>query len=126
MVKLGVAVSPPLVRRAECVGSAPRLMNDPSTRPAERRASCRLAPTVLLVEDEAALRRVLARQLQAGGYRVIPAASGREALAILTEQAATIDLLLTDVMMHESPADCLAKPFTDTELRGALEAVLPQ
>ena len=39
------------------------------------------------------------RQLRAGGYRVIPAASGREALAILTRQADSIDLLLTDVMM---------------------------
>jgi two-component system cell cycle sensor histidine kinase/response regulator CckA len=42
---------------------------------------------------------MIARQLQTGGYRVIPAASGREALSILTERADTIDLLLTDIMM---------------------------
>ncbi len=56
-------------------------------------------PTVLLVDDQAAIRQLVERQLRAGGYRVIPAASGREALAILTRQADSIDLLLTDVMM---------------------------
>ncbi len=69
------------------------------TPPVERRASSRLSPTVLLVDDQATVRQLVARQLQTGGYRVIPAASGREALAILTEQAAAIDLLLTDIMM---------------------------
>jgi two-component system, cell cycle sensor histidine kinase and response regulator CckA len=58
-----------------------------------------LSPTVLLVDDEAAIRCPLARRLQAGGYRVISAASGREALEILAQEAVTIDLLLTDVMM---------------------------
>jgi two-component system cell cycle sensor histidine kinase/response regulator CckA len=64
-----------------------------------RAASSHLKPTVLLVDDQAAVRDLVARQLQAGGYRVIPAASGRDALAILTQHAATIDLLLTDIMM---------------------------
>ena len=62
-------------------------------------ASPHLMPTVLLVDDQAAIRELVERQLRAGGYRVIPAASGREALAILTRQADSIDLLLTDVMM---------------------------
>lgn len=62
-------------------------------------ASSHLMPTVLLVDDQAAIRALVERQLRAGGYRVIPAASGREALAILTRQADSIDLLLTDVMM---------------------------
>ncbi len=64
-----------------------------------RQGSSPLSPTVLLVDDEAALRCLLARQLQAGGYRVISAASGREALEVLSREAVTIDLLLTDVMM---------------------------
>jgi two-component system, cell cycle sensor histidine kinase and response regulator CckA len=58
-----------------------------------------LSPTVLLVEDEAAICQVLVRQLHAGGYRVIPAASSDEALAILTDRGATVQILLTDVMM---------------------------
>ena len=63
------------------------------------RISAPLTPTVLLVDDQAAVRHLVERQLRAGGYRVIPAASGRDALAILTQHAATIDLLLTDIMM---------------------------
>lgn len=63
------------------------------------RAASHLLPTVLLVEDQAIVRDLVERQLQAGGYRVIPAASGRDALAILTQHASTIDLLLTDIMM---------------------------
>src|SRR6266536_4030601 len=79
----------------------PRTMDDLATQPVERQGSSRLCPSVLLVDDEVALRSVVARQLQASGYRVIPAASGREALAILTQGAGTIDLLLTDVMMPD-------------------------
>jgi|SRR5918995_6208549 CheY-like chemotaxis protein len=63
------------------------------------RAVPRLSPTVLLVDDETAIRSLLARRLEASGYRVISAASGCEALEILTQEAVTIDLLLTDVMM---------------------------
>ena len=65
------------------------------------RASSYLLPTVLLVDDHAAVRELLERQLRDGGYRVIPAASGREALTILTQHAETIDLLLTDILMPE-------------------------
>jgi len=63
------------------------------------RALPRLSPTVLLVDDETAIRHLLGRRVEANGYRVILAASGREALEILTQEVATIDLLLTDVMM---------------------------
>jgi two-component system cell cycle sensor histidine kinase/response regulator CckA len=65
----------------------------------DRRGALRPSPTVLLVEDEAPLRAALVRQLEARDYRVIAAASGHEALAILRKDAAMIDLLLTDVMM---------------------------
>ncbi|HET8623851.1 MAG TPA: response regulator [Gemmatimonadales bacterium] len=54
---------------------------------------------MLLVDDQALHRQLIERQLQRGGYRVIATASGRDALAILTEQATSIDLLLTDIMM---------------------------
>ncbi|MEV8508463.1 PAS domain S-box protein [Actinoplanes sp. NPDC051475] len=55
--------------------------------------------TVLVVEDETALREVTERILRRGGYTVISAADGREALQISGEHQGVIDLLLTDVIM---------------------------
>lgn len=57
--------------------------------------------TVLAVEDDAALRRVLVRHLEALGYTVVEAANGQQALAVLsdTETDTSIDLLLTDIVM---------------------------
>jgi len=54
--------------------------------------------SVLLVEDEAPLRKLVSTILSAAGYRVIEAASGDEALA-RAAAAGPIDLLLTDVVM---------------------------
>jgi two-component system, cell cycle sensor histidine kinase and response regulator CckA len=55
--------------------------------------------TILLVEDEAALREVTRRILDRNGYQVIAAASGAEALDILAGRLDSIDVLLTDVIM---------------------------
>ena len=54
--------------------------------------------TVLLVEDEAAVRRVGERFLRRHGYNVLVASSAAEALDLATLDI-TIDLLFTDVMM---------------------------
>jgi len=55
--------------------------------------------TVLVVEDEAALREVTRRILARNGYRVITAASGPEALDIAGGYQGEIHLLVTDVVM---------------------------
>jgi PAS domain S-box-containing protein len=55
--------------------------------------------TILLVEDEAEVRRVLHQILIGKGYRVIQAESGDEALAMSRMFRGTIHLLLTDVTM---------------------------
>jgi CheY-like chemotaxis protein len=55
--------------------------------------------TVLVVEDELSLQRMVQRLLQAAGYRVHVAASAEAALDIWAEHRGRIDLLLTDLIM---------------------------
>jgi two-component system cell cycle sensor histidine kinase/response regulator CckA len=55
--------------------------------------------TVLLVEDESALRSLGQEILRDQGYKVIAAGSGAEALALARAHKGTIDLLVTDVVM---------------------------
>jgi PAS domain S-box-containing protein len=55
--------------------------------------------TILLVEDEPAVRRVTTRMLEAQGYRVLSASSGAEALRVIEEAREPLQLLLTDVVL---------------------------
>ena len=55
--------------------------------------------TVLIVEDEPAIREVTRRILSRSGYHVLVAASGHEAIEIATSHTGDIDVLLTDVVM---------------------------
>jgi signal transduction histidine kinase len=57
--------------------------------------------TVLLAEDEDAVRDLTARLLELHGYTVLEARDGREALAIGAQHRGRIDVLLTDVVMPE-------------------------
>lgn len=55
--------------------------------------------TLLLVEDEAAVRTGMARMLRGAGYVVIEAASGAEALEVFERSGQDIALLVSDVIM---------------------------
>jgi PAS domain S-box-containing protein len=57
--------------------------------------------TVLVVEDEPALRELSVRQLRKLGYTILQASSGTEALSIWQQNADKIDLLFTDMVMPD-------------------------
>ena len=55
--------------------------------------------TILLVEDNAPIREAAKRILSEGGYRVLEAGTGAEAIALSRKHKVGIDLLLADVVM---------------------------
>jgi two-component system cell cycle sensor histidine kinase/response regulator CckA len=57
--------------------------------------------TVLVVEDEEAMREVTRRILARNGYQVLICATGQEAISLVETYDGTIDLLLTDVIMPQ-------------------------
>jgi CheY-like chemotaxis protein len=65
--------------------------------------------TVLLVEDEASVRRLLQRMLEEAGYRVLAAAGGHEALELVAVLDSPVDLLVSDVVMHGTSGPALAE-----------------
>ncbi len=63
---------------------------------------------VMLVEDDASVRRLSQRSLESHGYVVLPAASGPEALKLVDELPLGVDILVTDVIMPEISGSELA------------------
>jgi CheY-like chemotaxis protein len=76
---------------------------DQTVQPAARTAALPVGhETILLVEDETAVRTLATRVLRDLGYTVIEATDGYQALELLKARpAGTLDLLLTDVVMPQ-------------------------
>ncbi|GJG87963.1 hypothetical protein tb265_31440 [Gemmatimonadetes bacterium T265] len=76
--------------------------------------------TVLLVEDERTVRTIAREALVRGGYRVLVAEEGMQALAVARTHRGPIDLLLTDVVMPglsgRELAEALAQERPDTRV----------
>ena len=69
--------------------------------------------TILLVEDEEAVRVFASKALEKQGYTVLEARHGRDALLRLTEHAGPVELLITDMVMPEMGGSELARRLAD-------------
>jgi two-component system cell cycle sensor histidine kinase/response regulator CckA len=74
-----------------------------------RRRDLTGAGTVLLVEDEDAVRLFGARALRNKGYKVVEAKTGDAALDVVREMGPEIDLLVTDVVMPQMDGTALIR-----------------
>ena len=77
--------------------------------------------TILVVEDEGALRELARELLEANGYKVIEAEHGKKAIQLVEHSQTSIDLLLTDVVMPDMGGQQLAKRLR--ELRPGLRVL---
>ena len=74
--------------------------SSPVSRPVTHRESTRTGNgTILLVEDESGLRRLMSKVLEKQGYRVLETKDGQEALSICQDSLVHIDLVVTDFAM---------------------------
>jgi CheY-like chemotaxis protein len=71
----------------------------PDAAPTRATTKLETGETILLAEDEPAVRGLVRETLQQLGYTVLEASDGYEALKLVQEHAAEIHLLLTDVIM---------------------------
>jgi PAS domain S-box-containing protein len=114
----------------------------PQPQPVAEQPSTSIGGTVLVVEDDTLVRSMVRRALNEAGFRVIEAANGEEALAVVQSDSTPIDAVLTDLAMPELGGRQLAQRlveewpdlpvvfmsgYTDNDLarRGLLDAGVP-
>jgi PAS domain S-box-containing protein len=100
---------------------APSATTATAIEPTTIRAPSTGTETILVVEDEEALRKVALRALEAAGFKVLTAADADEALMKSAQHAGDIQLLLTDVVMPGMSGRVLARELAKT--RPTIEVV---
>jgi DNA-binding NtrC family response regulator len=73
--------------------------------------------SILVVDDETAVRRFAARVLQREGFDVLEATDGAQALEMLRDQGVTVEVVVSDIVMPR---------MNGVELMDALSAVQPE
>jgi CheY-like chemotaxis protein len=89
---------------------------------------------ILLIEDEAMLRDMTRETLERGGYAVLAACDGADAVRVADAHAGPIDLILTDVVMPGASGPRAVERLVPTHPRAKVlyvsgyskEAVMPQ
>lgn len=79
----------------------------------EERSTAGGEETILLAEDDPAVRQAVASILEAGGYQVIAAGDGGEAIRLAEQHDGAVALLLTDVVMPDMSGRELANLLVD-------------
>jgi two-component system cell cycle sensor histidine kinase/response regulator CckA len=93
----------------------------PASAPIKAAADLTGHGTILLVEDEEAVRAFAARALASRGYSVLQAANGFEALEIVAQNRGEIDLVVSDVVMPEMDGPSM---FGELRKRGVAAKVI--
>lgn len=70
---------------------------------------------VLVAEDEVSIREFIVINLQRGGYEVVQAGDGAQALRLYNENAGNFDIALLDIMMPEMDGIELCKQLRNTD-----------
>jgi DNA-binding NtrC family response regulator len=87
------------MERREVMGTHPHRPEPASAADDGRASRPDGRETILLVEDEPAVRQLFAQALARAGYRVHEARNGEEAMKMFDQHGDSIDLLLTDMRM---------------------------
>ncbi len=88
----------------------PFVEKEPQTAASERQpVALKGTETILVVEDEEAVRRLVCRTLERNGYTVLSASNGKDALAKFEHYDAPIHLTITDVIMPQMSGRELAE-----------------
>jgi CheY-like chemotaxis protein len=78
----------------------------------------KLSRTILVVDDEAPILHCIRRILEQANYIVLTSPSGDHALDVIAHEGATIDLVLTDIVMPGSIGGCtLAAKIRQREVK---------
>ncbi len=102
-----------LTRQLLTIGRKQILKPPQQTESVVESAPSRVVETILLVEDDDVVRRLVCQILQEVGYNVIETARGEEAVRLCSESQQTIGLLLTDVVMPGTSGKEVADHLTE-------------